>query len=263
MTVPSLSIAFMGVSALLSIGVPVALLIVFHKKYGAKVVPALTGAVAFIVFAMGLEQLMHFLVLKPAADGTIALRSQPILYMLYGCFAAGIFEETARYVSYKLLCEKYSGIRTALSYGVGHGGIEAILIGGLTMVSSIVIALSAGSGSAASQALAIKPSYMFLISGIERMLALTIQIALSVVVFYSVYGERKFWLYPLAILLHALIDAPAALMQAGVLGNVLIVEGMIAVFAVALAFFAAYVHRRLKPAERSSAPEEGETRAES
>jgi len=266
MTVPSLSIAFMGFSALLSIGVPVALLIFFHKRYGAKVVPALTGAAAFIVFAMVLEQLMHYLVLKPAPDGTIALRSQPMLYMLYGCFAAGIFEETARFASFHLLKKRYDGIKTALSYGVGHGGIEAILVGGIAMVSSFVVALMMNSGALVSsqnlalaaqiQALATTPSYLFLISGVERMLALTIQISLSVVVFYSVYGERKFWLYPLAILLHAFVDAPAALMQAGALRSVFAVEGMIAVFAVALAFFAAYVHRRLKP-------EEGETPAES
>jgi uncharacterized membrane protein YhfC len=176
---PFVSILFMGVSVLVSISVPIALFILFHKRYGAKIVPALVGAAAFIVFAMGLESIMHMLVLKPAADGTIALKSRPFLYMLYGCFAAGIFEETARFVSFHLLRRKYDGIKTALSYGVGHGGIEAILIGGLTMLISLITVLTAApSQNATLAALAATPPYLFLVSGLERMSALAIQISL-------------------------------------------------------------------------------------
>lgn len=259
MIVSTLSLLFMGVSALLSIGVPVCLLIFFHKKYSAKIAPALVGAAVFVLFAMVLEQVMHYLVLRPGADGSIALKQRPIWFMLYGSFAAGIFEETARYLSYRLLHRKYDGVRTALSYGVGHGGIESILIGGIAMVSSLVVAIMAGSGGASAltqnaalaaqvQTLATVPPYMFLMSGIERMLALAIQISLSVLVFYSVYASRKLWLYPAAILLHAAIDAPAALMQTGVLNNVFVLEGMVLAFAVCLVALAVYTHKRLKPA---------------
>ena len=230
MIVPFESMLFMGVSALLAIGVPIALFVVFHRRYGAKVVPALFGVGGFIVFAMVLEQLLHVLVLKPQADGTHALMNHPILYMLYGSFAAGIFEETGRFVLFHIMRRKYRGIGTALAYGVGHGGIEAILLAGVTMLMTLVTVISVNSGVAALdqnpalaaqiQALAATPSYMFLISGLERMAALTIQISLSVLVFYAVYENRRVWLYPLAILLHAAVDAPAALMQAGVLKNV-------------------------------------------
>ena len=90
---------------------------------------------------------------------------------------------------------------------------------------------------------------MFLIPGFERMFALTIHISLSVIVFYSVYENRRLWLYPAAILLHALIDAPAALAQVGVLTNTLALEGMVFGCAVVLALIAVYTHRKLKPVE--------------
>ncbi len=258
MPVPFESMLCMGISALLAIGVPIALLVVFHRRYGAKFVPALVGVGGFVVFALVLEQLLHVLVLRPQPDGTHALMNHPILYMLYGSFAAGIFEETARFVSYHALRRKYRGVGTALAYGVGHGGIEAILLAGVTMLMNLITVISANSGGAALdqnpalaaqiQALAATPSYMFLISGLERMSALAIQISLSVLVFYAVYENRRVWLYPLAILLHAAVDAPAALMQAGVFKDVFALEGMVIVFAILLAFFAVYTHRRLEPA---------------
>jgi uncharacterized membrane protein YhfC len=263
MTVSSASILCMAVSALLSIGVPVGLLIYFRKKYKAKMVPALVGAAAFVVFAMVLEQGLHALVLKPQADRSTWLSSYPILYMLYGCFAAGIFEETGRFLSFKLLKRRYGGIGTGLSYGVGHGGIEAILLGGIAMVNALVLSVVANSGNLAQltsgpngalvtaqiQSLASTAPAMFLVSGVERMFALTIHIALSVIVFYSVYENRRLWLYPAAILLHALIDAPAALTQVGVLTNVLWTEALIFLCAVAVALIAVYTHRKLKPSD--------------
>ena len=258
------SILCMAVSALVSIVVPVALLIIFRKKYGAKIVPALVGAAAFVVFAMVMEQAMHMLVLKPGEDGSKWLSAYTLGYMVYGSLAAGVFEETGRFLSFKLLRKRYGGIRTALSYGVGHGGIEAILVGGTSMISTIAISVMANAGSAALtegpnaelaarqlQAIAGTPPAMFLIAGAERLFALTIHIALSVIVFYSVYGERKIWLYPAAILLHALIDAPVALSQVGVLTNVLALEGLVLFCAVVLALLAVYTHHKLKSADDS------------
>lgn len=43
---------------------------------------------------------------------------------------AGIFEETARWIGYKLLKKKGDSFGASLTLGAGHGGIEAIIIGG-------------------------------------------------------------------------------------------------------------------------------------
>lgn len=271
MTIAPLSLLCMAASALLSIGAPIGLLVYFRKRCGGKLVPALVGAAAFAVFALGLEQLLHSLVLRPDAQGNIELMNRPVLYMLYGSLAAGAFEETARFLSFRLLKRRYGGVGTALSYGAGHGGIEAILVGGLSMINAIAMSAIVNGGNAAMltsgengalvaaklQAIAAAPPTQFLLAGAERMFALAIHIALSVIVFYSVYEKRRAWLYPAAILLHALIDAPAALGQTGVLTNVWAIEGLVLVSAAALAVLAAFTHRKLKPEGTPGAPERG------
>ena len=90
------------------------------------------------------------------------------------------------------------------------------------------------------------PSYLFLVSGIERISALCIQISLSVMVFYSVFGKNKLWLYPFAIVLHAIVDIPAAAMQVNLLEDMFLVELLVFIGAVSLILIAHYTHKKLK-----------------
>jgi uncharacterized membrane protein YhfC len=176
---------------------------------------------------------------------------------------AGIFEETARFISFKILKKKYNGIETGLAYGIGHGGIEAIVVGGLPMVNTIVVSIMINTGAietitGALQGAALEqttaqltvllttPSYSFLAGGIERLFAIGLHMSLSIIVFYSVYGKNKVWLYPLAILLHAVMDIPAAAMQAGVIKNVYVVELFGFISAIIFIVIARYIHKKLK-----------------
>ena len=261
MSVPVLSIVFMAVSAILAIGVPVCLFVVFRKKFNLKVVPMLVGIAGFVVFALVLEALVHRIVL-----GRFLSPGNKVLYIFYGAFMAGIFEESARFIAFNILKrKKYEGIGTALSYGIGHGGIESILLAGLAMISSIATSIIFNSGNIEAitgklqgdalaaaynqiAALATAAPYMFLVSGLERMFAITVHLSLSVVVFYAVFGKKKAWLYPLAILLHAIVDIPAMIFQTGGIKNVLVVEVIVCLFAVCLALFAKYLHKKLSAA---------------
>ncbi len=266
MMVSSVSILCMAVSALLSIGVPVALLIVFRKKFGAKLMPALAGAAAFVVFALVLERLIHLLVLRPTANGSTWMSGYQ--YVFYSLITTCVFEETARFLSFKLLRKRYAGILTALSYGVGHGGIKLILLGGASTIASIVMSVAANAGQFEGkydlltfmelQTTASTPSAMFLVTGVERMFTLAVHLALSVIVFYSVYRPRKVWLFPLAIVLHAVVDFAPALMQSGAISNILVAEGLVLLCAALLVALAVYTHRRLKPVESASIPAQGD-----
>jgi uncharacterized membrane protein YhfC len=95
------------------------------------------------------------------------------------------------------------------------------------------------------EALVTTPSYLFLIGGIERMFTIGIQISLSIIVYYSVYGNKKLWLYPLAIAVHALVDIPAAAMQVGIIKNVYMVELIVGISAVLLLIAAKKIHESL------------------
>jgi len=243
----------MIVSAVISFGLPIILFLVWRKKYELKVIPMLFGAAAFFLFAMTLEQIMHMLVLRPGADGSIALAdNSPVLYMLYGVFAAGVFEETARFLSFLLLKKKYDGIGTGLSYGIGHGGIEAILVAGLAMISSIAMSVTINSGNAAIfgsnpavlaqiETLIGTAPALILLSGIERIIAVSVHISLSMLVWCAVKVKGKMWLYPVSIVLHAIVNLAPVMYQTGVIENIILIEGIILVKAVLIAIAASRV----------------------
>jgi len=258
MSVPVLSIVFMAVSAILAIGIPVCLFIVARKRFNAKVVPMLFGIAGFVIFALVLESIVHRIVL-----GRFLSPGNKVVYIIYGAFMAGIFEETARFIAFNILKrKKYQGIETALSYGIGHGGIESILLAGLGMISSIVtsIIINTGNietitgklqGDALAAAynniaeLTAAAPYLFLASGIERVSAIAVHMSLTVIVFYAVFGKKKAWLYPLAIVFHAIVDTFAMIFQTGGIKNIFVLEGIVLLLAAGLVFFAIYLHRKL------------------
>lgn len=258
MQVSVFSMVFMAISAIISIGLPIVLFVIFYKKYNAKIIPMIMGIAGFILFALILEKSIHSIVF-----GKFALREKPLVYIIYGIFMAGIFEETARFISFKILKRKYNGIGTGLAYGIGHGGIEAILLAGLSMINAIIfsIILNTGDietitgklqGEALEQintqitAILTTSPYLFLVSGIERFFAICIQLSLSIIVFYSVYGKNKLWLYPFSIMLHAIIDIPAAAMQAGLIKNMFLVELLVFIGSILSIIIAKFTHEKLK-----------------
>jgi len=255
--VPGLSIAFMVVSALIGFGVPTGLFLGLRKRFELKAVPMLVGAAVFVVFALILEQTLHAFVLTRNADGTVPLMTDhPALFVLYAIFAAGIFEETGRLVGFLILRKRYEGVRTGISYGIGHGGIEAILLLGVSMISNIVFSFLINSGTAlpaaadtAVDALKTTAPGLFLVGGAERLSAIAMHISLSVIVWMAVTRRGRRWFYPLAIVLHALADLPAALHQAGVL-SVWLTETLTALVAAGLLVFAISLIRGCLAEER-------------
>ncbi|MDR0731143.1 MAG: YhfC family intramembrane metalloprotease [Treponema sp.] len=254
MHVSVLAIIIMVISAVVSIGLPVVLFIVFRKKYNAGILPMITGIAGFVVFALLLESFVHTMVID-----RFALREKPLIFVIYAVFMAGIFEETARFIFFNLLKKKYTGIGTGLAYGIGHGGIESVVLAGLSMINAIIVSIIINSGNietitAGLQGAALEqtnaqiasllatPPHLFLIGGIERLFALCMQLSLSVIVFYSVYGKNRLWLYPCAVALHAMADVPAVLMQVGVITNVYIVELLVFAISVILILIAKYIH---------------------
>jgi len=255
MQIPALSIIFMSVSAIISIGTPIAVFLYFRKKFDSKIFPMILGLIGFAVFVLILESLVHNIVI----DKIIFRDRSPALFIVYGVLMAGIFEETARLIAFKILKKKYEGISTALSYGIGHGGLESILLAGVSLIFAIILSILLNTGNidlitgkmtgAALDAInrqietmRITAPYVFLFSGMERICAIGIQLSLSVIMFYAVFGNKKLWLYPVAILCHAIIDVPAAAMQAGVIKSIPLVESIVLVSAVLIIIYARYLH---------------------
>lgn len=254
-----LSMICMAFSAL----VPLALLIFLvircmgHCHTGIK--PILVGAGVFFVFALFLEQLLHTFILHQVP----AITSNPLLYAAYGGIAAGVFEETGRLVGYRFLLNDSRQWEQGIAYGLGHGGLELVCIGGLLAISegqSFYYSIQINNGSFSQvianakdvplqqsnlrviqQQLTSAPGWEFLLGGLERIFALAIQIALSLVVLYAV-SKRKYIFYVLAVFLHAAVDFTAAYLN-GIQVPAPVIEGIVAVFA-GIALFAIF---RMKP----------------
>lgn len=221
--VSSASIFCMAIAGLISFCIPVALFFWFRKKKHADVLPFFIGMAVMFVFALILESLVHQLVLNVLPVGKTIL-GNIWLYALYGGLMAGLFEETGRFIAFKTILKKYRDRDIdALMYGAGHGGFEAAWVLGGTMISNIVMGVMLNLGMSASitatataeqlpqleamfEALKTGLPASYFIGLIERVLAVAMQLSLSVFVWFAAKQKGKVWLYPAAILLHALVD---------------------------------------------------------
>ena len=218
-TISNTAILGMICSIALSIGVPIALLILGKAKYQAKTSSFFIGAGTFLLFAMVLEQLMHLFVIQVCGLNS---QSDPWLYYVYAATAAAVFEETGRILAMKLCMKKRLDFPNALMYGFGHGGIEAILLGGLanisTLSSMLMInsgamqnALAALSAEAAEQTAAklsslwTTPAPVFFVSGIERLGAMILHIGLSLLIYRAVTSGKR-GVAALAYAIHFAVD---------------------------------------------------------
>lgn len=244
-------------AGLLALLIPIAAVVIFKKKNKkVKLRYAFIGAGTFAVAVLILEQLLHSVMLSFVSGSTI-------LYVLYSTLCAGIFEETARYIVFRYFCKKELDPKNAVMYGLGHGGFEAIMLVGVNMLSYGVLAVSINTlgtnflfdniPSAESQlvlaqqlaALSQVGMSDAIMSVVERLIAMTFHTAASVTVFASVKLKGKKWLFPISILLHALMDVPAALYQRGVIENIVIAEILMAFFTALTVFLACKVYKSL------------------
>lgn len=246
-TVPAGTVAAMVFTMLLTAVLPIGLMLWF-KQRGGKWTAFAVGAAVFFLFALVLEQIGHAIILKspigPVIQGNIWLTG------LYGGLMAGLFEETGRLAAFKFLLRRQTQPATALAYGAGHGGFEAFLITGVTMLNNLIVLGTLAGGrtlspelySAAESLLAVSAT-MFLWAGFERAVAVVLHIALSVLVFASVTRPEKRWLFPAAVLLHFLVDFVAVTANAHLPTAAL--ELLVAAIAAAAALLAAGVYKKL------------------
>lgn len=241
--VSTLTILAIIFTMFVSIGGPVFLCFLVVKKFHARLYPAVIGAATFAFFVLVLESLMHKAVLGATGD---VITGNIWLYGLYGGLAAGLFEETGRYLAMRFYMKKSMTKENSLMYGVGHGGIESVMLVGMSYISNLMVALMINGNGLGSllaglddataaatteqlSALWTLPSYQFFFAGIERISAMMLQIALSYLVYRAV-KEKQMKFYGIAIGIHFAVDAVTVILS-GYLGSsfvgLLILEGVL------------------------------------
>ena len=239
----------MAVAALLGFAVPIALAWWLVRKYQIRPQTILIGAGTFIVFALVLEPILHQIVLKGPHGATVM--GNVWYYALYGGLAAGLFEETGRFLSMKFLMRREpSSALPGVGYGIGHGGVEMLIIFGVSMISNLVVSVIINAGQAdiltakvPEEQLAQVQAQFAALQGMsagsiaigfwERISALVLQLGLSMLVWTAVRrGGKWLWLFPAAILLHAFVDGVAVMLSKSV--SMVAMEVIICAIAVAV-----------------------------
>ena len=218
-----------------------------RKQYKINFAVLGLGAVAFFASSQVLEKIVHLLVLHPQKDGTVPLMSEnPLLYVIYGISMAALFEETARLIFFKWLEKKRTlEDSDALAYGLGHGGLELLYLGMGSLISLLILfsLLESSNPDLANllpqntlETVQSLSGWQIYLLGVERVLALVMQIGLSFWVYQAV--RQKKWIYLVAAYgLHALFDLAPSLSQVGWLSNPLLVEGLLAVEVIIFIYF--------------------------
>lgn len=155
--------------------------------------------------------------------------------------SAGLWEELFRYAAYRWWARDARNWPKALVMGSGHGGMEALLIGGLVLYSYLrMVALQGADLSTlvspdllelARQSVANYwsiPWPLSLMSAVERIFTLPVQIAFSVLVLQTFTRKQSRWLW-FAVAWHALIDA--AVVYVVPFWGIYITEGLIGLIA--------------------------------
>ncbi|MBC8749401.1 MULTISPECIES: YhfC family intramembrane metalloprotease [Paraburkholderia] len=269
MVVPPLTLASLALATLVIAALPFLIYRQLRRPLGLRPRDAIAGVAVFALFAMVIERALNDYLLR-GNDATAAFLAQPIVFVVYGALAAGVCEEVGRFFGMRLLVKRAAarpvarrmanldanvgvdasaGTSTAasttadprtaalraddgvaLSYGLGHGGAEAWMVGVLVQCQWLVFAVLENRGRLGDYlgnlpAEAVMRVHLILASlspqlagifALERIAALVFQIGLSVLMWRGVRAGSRVIL-PLAIVVHALIDVPAAMSQAQLL----------------------------------------------
>ncbi|WP_251551251.1 YhfC family intramembrane metalloprotease [Neobacillus muris] len=227
-------------------------IVVYKKRAGISKKPLILGFVGFIIFSQVLEKALHAAVLICFPH----YANHPVWFGLYGGLAAGIFEEVGRFILFIWLLKQYRDYQSGISFGVGWGGGEAIILTVTTVLPNILFAFLMNNGTIESELGSQVPAEMidtikegvlshgaayYLWGCVERFFAIFIQLFLSLFVLLAA-KIRKISYLIYAIIIHAAIDFPLVFFQSGQIKQIWIIELYIAIIG-CLAF---YLIKRLR-----------------
>lgn len=224
--------AFSGIIVTLIITLlgPIVAAIVYSVKNKGKGVwkAWLLGAAGFFVLQI-LIRVPVFNVLGTFPWFQRFAENQYIVYCLILAMTAALFEVVARFGVAKIL-QKNMNYQQGVAAGLGHGGIEAIILIGMTYVNNLLYAVMINSGAfdatvaqtgalpvpnatelvdqlnQIKTALVETPGYTFYLAGYERILCVMFHTAMSLLVCYMVYKKKALLGVGIAFAAHFFVD---------------------------------------------------------
>ncbi len=224
--IPNSTIIACVITLCISLIGPLVLLLILSLRWRKQGIAAawFVGAAGFFVTQMVIR--IPILSLLSASDGFASFAQEHLfLYGVLLAFTAGLFELAGRFAAAKVL-KKKPIFRRALAAGLGHGGIEAIVLVGLTYVNNLIYLVMIQAGTfdaliAQTEAMGVDPSQLraiqdtflqtgaglFLLAGLERLLTMVAHTAMSVLVCWGVWHNRTTPALLACLGIHTLLDS--------------------------------------------------------
>ena len=222
----------MRVTLFISLILPIVLLVVYTlKNKGKQIVSAwFLGAGGFFVLQILVRMpILGALSLQPGFQAFA--ENNYVLYVLILGFTAGLFEVIGRLAVAKIISKNLTYERS-IAAGLGHGGIEAILLIGTTYISNLLYAMMINTNTfdgmveqakamgadvtsllTVKEALLTTPAYLFGLSGYERLLTMICHTAMSLLVCYFMYRKQTVKGVLISLTLHTVLDSVVGLIS--------------------------------------------------
>ena len=188
---------------------PIVAMLLLMKKKPSIWVSFLVGMLSFVVSQIILRLPLLGILQTELSFQFFAIR-HPVLYILLLAFSAGLFEEFARYAGFLSIRKHHHSIYDVLAFGLGHGGVEAMLLVGIPLLK-----IQADVGDV-------------WLGLLERSFAMLAHVMMSIIAWYGV-RERMFRYILLAIVVHTGLDCYALLGT-----NIWLIEGYLTCYVIVL-----------------------------
>jgi uncharacterized membrane protein YhfC len=232
-------------NGLLMVAMPIGLAVFLVRKFGLDGRLFWIGLGTFILSQIGHIPFVAYVpnLYNKLVMVHLSYSGQLIFTACFAGLSAGLFEEFFRYGMYRWWARDARSWSKGLLLGAGHGGVEAILFGLLVLAYYINMCILRGSDIstlvAADQVAQVTqqvqvywsaPWYLTLLGAVERLFAIPVHLAMSVVVLQALTRKRFWWVWA-AVVFHALLDG--VVVYASQQGfSALAIEGIAGIFAV-------------------------------
>ena len=228
--IPHFTTIACSVSLLIAMGLPIVALFLFGVKNRGKGIWSawILGALGFLVTQI-LIRIPILTALQSQGWFLVFSRNHLFLYAFVLAFTAGLFELAGRFAVAKLMGKKLTCQRS-LAAGMGHGGIEAIILVGMAYINNLVYitminngtfdamaAEVAAAGVDASQLHLLKETLlttspaMFLLGGFERLLTMICHAGMTMIVSWGIHTGKAGKCSLMCLGIHTLLDLTAGI----------------------------------------------------
>ncbi|GIP19221.1 CAAX amino protease [Paenibacillus montaniterrae] len=217
----------MGKIFLIIVTIAIPALGAVYALYKKRLIPFILGVLAFTISQMLIRVPLLNWLSENSSTYHVWNVTMPLLIIVLLAFSAGLFEEMARWLAMKFAM-KQRDLNAGLAFGIGHGGIEALLIVGIPLLFAPNVMLNNAD---------------YFISGFERICAMIVHICLSLIVLAGV-KKRKFVYVLASILLHGIVNF--AVTSVAMISTIIIAELVMLIATVMLAVITYFVVRAQK-----------------